>query len=109
MEILTSKIMLCKGIKLDKDYINVLNYSESDMVSLCQSKAIAIANDYSFIRNTGRISTNFEYSDALKCDYIAFQNMDYSNKEQKRYLLAYCKTEDYREARKVKVDESLRC
>lgn len=80
MEILKSKIMLCKGIKLDKDYVNVLNYSESDMVTLCESKAVATASDYSFIRNTGRINTNFKYDDALECDYIAFQNKDYSNK-----------------------------
>jgi hypothetical protein len=37
------------------------------------------------------------------------QNMDYSIEEQKRYLLSYCKTEDYRDLRKLKVDESLRC
>lgn len=80
MEILKSKIMLCKGIKLDKDYVNVLNYSESDMVTLCESKAVAMANDYSFIRNTGRINTEFDYATALQCDYIAFQNKDYSNK-----------------------------
>ena len=48
----TSKIRLCKGIKLDKTYNNVLNYSESNMLALCESNShlVASANDYSFIR-----------------------------------------------------------
>lgn len=79
---LQSKIRICKGIKLDKEYNNVLNYSSSNMLSLCESNShlVASANDYSFIRNRGTISTNFNYDDALKCNYMAFQNKDYSNK-----------------------------
>ncbi|MBR4485918.1 hypothetical protein IKS57_00865 [bacterium] len=79
---LTSKIRLCKGINLDRDYVNVLNYTESQMVILCESQdhLVASANDYSFIRNKGSISTNFDYDDALQSNYIAFQNKDYSNK-----------------------------
>ncbi len=79
---LTSKIRLCKGINLDRDYVNVLNYTESQMLALCESQdhLVAQANDYSFIRNKGSISTNFTYDDALKSNYIAFQNKDYSNK-----------------------------
>lgn len=82
MSDLNSKIILCKGIKMDKNYVNVLSYSEEQMLQLCQSQdhLVAIANDYSFIRNKGSISTNFSYSDALKSNYIAFQNKDYSNK-----------------------------
>ena len=79
---LTSKIRLCKGINLDRDYVNVLNYTENQMVALCESQdhLVASANDYSFIRNKGSISTNFKYDDALQSNYIAFQNKDYSNK-----------------------------
>lgn len=82
MATLKSKIRLCKGINVDKDYINVLNYSEQEMLSLCESQEhlVASADDYSFIRNRGTISTNFKYDDALKSNYIAFQNKDYSNK-----------------------------
>lgn len=75
-----SEIIICKGIKLDKSHINVLNYSESDMVSLCRQKQIASADDYSFIRKKGTINTNFTYSQCLQCNYMAFQNKDYSNK-----------------------------
>ena len=77
---LKSKIILCKGINLDKEYKNVLSYSESQMVSLCQSKAIASASDYQFIREHDSIYTNFTYSQCLQANYIAFQNKDYSNK-----------------------------
>lgn len=79
---LKSKIRICKDIKLDRDYSNVLNYTEQQMVTLCESQdhLVASANDYSFIRNRGVISTNFSYTDALKCNYIAFQNKDYDNK-----------------------------
>ena len=82
MATLQSKIRLCKGINIDRNYVNVLDYSESNMLALCESNAhlVASANDYSFIRNKGSISTNFNYDDAIKSNYIAFQNKDYSNK-----------------------------
>ena len=82
MPTLNSKIRLCKNIFLDRNYTNVLNYSESDMLSLCESQShlVASANDFSFIRNKGTISTPFSYDDALQSNYIAFQNPDYSNK-----------------------------
>ena len=82
MPTLQSKIRLCKGINVDRNYVNVLNYSEQEMLALCESNShlVASANDYSFIRNKGTISTGFSYSDALQSNYIAFQNKDYSNK-----------------------------
>lgn len=80
--LMTSKIRLCKDINIDRNYVNVTDYSESQMLTLCESSShlVASANDYSFIRNKGTISTNFNYSDALQSNYIAFQNKDYSNK-----------------------------
>ena len=82
MPTLQSKIRLCKGINVDRNYVNVLNYTEQEMLSLCESQnhLVASANDYSFIRTRGTISTNFKYDDAIKSNYIAFQNKDYSNK-----------------------------
>lgn len=79
---LESKIRLCKGINVDRDYNNVLSLSENEMVALCESQShlVASANDYSFIRNRGTISTSFRYEDALQSNYIAFQNKDYTNK-----------------------------
>ena len=53
MGLQNSNIMICKNIKLDKSYKDVLNYTEQQMVSLCQANAVASANNYSFIRNKG--------------------------------------------------------
>lgn len=81
MGLQNSKIIICKNIKLDKSYKDVLDYPESQMVQLCQNNAVASASNYSFIRGErGYIKTSFSYNDALKCNYMAFQNPDYSNK-----------------------------
>lgn len=81
MGLQNSNIIICKNIKLDKSYKDVLNYNEQQMVSLCQANAVASANNYSFIRSERNvIKTSFSYNDALKCNYMAFQNPDYSNK-----------------------------
>lgn len=79
---MNSKIILAKKIRMDREYTNVLSYSESDMVSLCRSQDcfIAEASNYSFIRPTGTIMVGFTYSQCLQANYIAFQNPDYSNK-----------------------------
>lgn len=79
---MNSKIILVKNISIDKEYTNVLSYSENDMLSLCRSQNhyIAEANDYSFIRQTRSILAGFTYAQCLQANYIAFQNPDYSNK-----------------------------
>lgn len=82
MTTLNSEIILCKGIKMDKQYVNVLSYTQSQMLELCRSNThlVASKDDYSFIRNTGGIKTSFTYNQCLQANYIAFQNKDYSNK-----------------------------
>ena len=77
-----SKIILAKGIKLDRDYKNVVNYTETQMVNLLSSQThlVASSNKYSFIRATGSIMSGFTYSECLQSNYMAFQNPDYSNK-----------------------------
>lgn len=75
-----SEIILVKGINIDREYINVLSYSEDEMLKLCREKKIASRNDFSFIRSTGNIYTQFTYEQCLQANYIAFQNPDYSNK-----------------------------
>ena len=80
MQKLKSRIIICNGIRLNKDYVNVLNYTENEMLSLCETNKVAEKDDYSFIRNKGTISTGFDYETVLQCNYIAFQNKDYSNK-----------------------------
>lgn len=77
---LRSEIILCNNIRLDKDYINVLNYSQNDMLTLCRNNATASADDYSFIRETGAIIVGFDYATCLGSNYMAYQNKDYSNK-----------------------------
>jgi hypothetical protein len=76
-----SEIIICKNIKLEKSYSDVLDYTEAQMLTLCRQHAVATSNTYSFIRQErGYIKTSFSYNDALKCNYMAFQNPDYSNK-----------------------------
>ena len=77
---LNSKIILCQGINLDRNYTNVLNYTESEMLELCQSKSIVSAENFSFIRVTNTIRVPFSYEKCLQANYLAFQNPDYSNK-----------------------------
>ena len=75
-----SQIIMCKNIKLDRNYNNVLNYTEAQMLSLCRANQVASASNYSFIRERGTIKTHFPYAQCLQSNYIAFQNSDYSNK-----------------------------
>ena len=79
---MNSKLILAKDIKMDKDYNNVIDYSEANMLTLLRSSShlIAEANNYSFIRVEGQLDTQFSYSQCLQANYIAFQNPDYSNK-----------------------------
>lgn len=79
---MNSKIILAKNINIDKQYTNVLSYSESDMLDLLlsQNHLVAQANDYSFLRPTNTIMVGFTYEQCLQANYIAFQNPDYSNK-----------------------------
>lgn len=78
---LTSKVILCKNIKLDKKYMNVLNYTENQMLSLCRSQGHLIREvmGYSFIRQQDKLQTSFSFSECLQANYIAFQNPDYAN------------------------------
>jgi len=80
MKILNSEIYLVQGIKLDRNYVNVLSYSENQMLELCKQNQVAHASNFSFIRPQNSIYVNFSYEDCLKANYIAFQNPDYSNK-----------------------------
>ena len=77
-----SKIIICSSVKLDRDHNNVLNYSTVEMLALVNSSDIYVdsRDKYSFIRRLGAISCDFPYSEALVCNYMAFQNPDFSNK-----------------------------
>lgn len=77
---MNSKIILVKNIHIDRQYTNVLSYSEAQMLELCQANLVAQADNYSFLRPTGSIMAGFTYAQCLQANYIAFQNPDYSNK-----------------------------
>lgn len=81
---MNSKIILSKGIKMDRNYNNVLNYTENQLLTLMQdnSHLVAYSNSYSFINKEDRnsIFVKFSYNQCLQANYIAFQNPDYSNK-----------------------------
>lgn len=74
------RILLCQGIKLDRNYRNVLNYGESQMLELCSQNVVAQAEDYSFIRDKGTIKVNFNYDLCIGSNYIAFENPNYAGK-----------------------------
>ena len=81
MALRTGKLILAKNILLDKSYKNVIDYSESQMVNLVTSKKVAEFSDCSFIRQGGNeIDIEISYGQSLQCNYLAFQNPDYSNK-----------------------------
>ena len=77
---MNSEIILVRNINVDKQYTNVLNYSEANMLSLCRANAVATATNHSFLRPTGTLFVGFTYAQCLQANYIAFQNPDYSNK-----------------------------
>jgi len=84
MSILNSKIILAKGIKMDKEYNNVLSFGTNQILAILNSNAhyVNSSNKFSFIggKGTNVISCPFTYNECLISNYIAFQNTDYSNK-----------------------------
>ena len=78
-----SIIILAKNINMDKEYQNIIDYSESELVSLCENNnhLVAKQNNYSFLKpNTNVINVGINYTTCLQANYIAMQNPSYSNK-----------------------------
>jgi len=84
MAILNSKIILAKGIKMDREYNNVLSFNTSQILNILNSNThyVNSSNTFAFIggNNTNVISCPFTYNECLISNYIAFQNTNYSNK-----------------------------
>ena len=76
----TGKVLLAKDIKIDKGYKNVLDYSESQIVTLLNNNLVASFTNCSFLRMEKAIDVDLPYGTALQANYIGFQNPDYSNK-----------------------------
>lgn len=76
-----SIVIICKNIKIDKNYQNCLTYSENQMYQLCYDNKVNMANTFSFIREGDNvIRVPFSYQECLSSNYMAFQNPRYSNK-----------------------------
>lgn len=77
-----SRIILAKGIKLDREYKNVLDYSQNDMLTLLRSNdhLVRELTDCSFIRQHQSIKVDITYTQAITSNYIAFENPDYNSK-----------------------------
>lgn len=75
-----SEIILCSGIKMDRNYENVLSYSEEQMVNLCRNNKIYDGFRYSIIQPNKSIDIACKYEDAIFANYMAFINPKYGNK-----------------------------
>lgn len=81
MALRTGRVIFAKGIKLDRNYKNIIDYTETQMVNLVSSKKVAEFTNCSFLRPGGNsIKVDLEYGQAIQCNYLAFENPDYSNK-----------------------------
>lgn len=79
--IYNSQVILCKNIKIDRSYKNVLTYSESQMLALCQANQVYSNSTYEFLKqDESPMYVNCNYNVAIQCNYMAFQNPNYSNK-----------------------------
>lgn len=78
----TSTIILSKNIRIDKDYINVLSYNVEQMLNLLKSSnnLVKMISNCSFLRDRNYFTIEIDYNSALKVNYLAFTNPDYSNK-----------------------------
>lgn len=74
------EIIVCKGVKLDRNYENVLSYSESNMVTLCDNAKIYRGSNYSLMGNKDTIDIELAYKDAMYANYVAFKNPKFGNK-----------------------------
>lgn len=77
-----SKIVLSKGIKMDREYNQTSSLSESQLYALCvdNTHLVLSLNNYSFIRDKGSIRIGANYGSCLQANYMCFQNPDFSNK-----------------------------
>ena len=77
-----SRIILAKGIKLDREYKNILDYSQNDMLTLLRSNdhLVTELTNCSFIRQHQSIKVDITYTQAITSNYIAFENPDYNSK-----------------------------
>lgn len=98
-----SQIILCSGILMDRNYKNVVAYTKEQLQNLINDKKVLQSNNCSFIKETGEIIVDFNYNDALTCDYMAYQNPDYSNK----WFYAWIDKITYKSENSVKIEYTI--
>lgn len=82
MSLKNSELIMAKEIKVDRDYKNVLNYSEEQMLNLVNTNKVNGVANFGFVGDgfTNRIRVPFTYAECIQSNYIAFQNKFFSNK-----------------------------
>ena len=77
-----SEVIMAKEIKVDRDYKNVLNYSEQQMLDLVKANRVNGASNFGFVGDgfTNTIRVPFSYAECIQSNYLAFQNKFFSNK-----------------------------
>ena len=76
-----SKLYLCQGIKLDKNYTNVVDYTVDKMLSLVYNMSVYESNNLNYIDYIAKtVKVDCPYSTAIECNYMAFQNPRHGNK-----------------------------
>lgn len=82
MSIKNSEVIMAKEIKVDRDYKNVLNYSEQQMLDLVKANRVNGASNFGFVGDgfTNTIRVPFSYAECIQSNYLAFQNKFFANK-----------------------------
>lgn len=81
MSLRNSKLILAKGIKLNKKYTEVLSYKESEMVALLRNNVVREMSDFSYLSpNETYIDVDLPYSVVAQSNYIGFENPYFNNK-----------------------------
>ena len=78
-----SVVILAKNINMDKEYENIIDYTEQEIVDLCmgQDHLVSRQNNYSFLKvGENRISVGLDYNTCLSANYLCMQNPHYNNK-----------------------------
>ena len=87
-----SEIILCSNIPIDKNYDNVLDVSKSTLVGYLRNNSEYVGTDYAIVpRYKNKLKVSCPYNVALKCNYMAFKNIDYDNE----YVFAFIETVDF--------------
>lgn len=76
-----SIVHLAKGIKFDRGYKNICNYTDAGFLDLVSNtQKVQSFTNLSYIRHDKPLDLEINYDKALQCNYLCFQNTTYSTK-----------------------------